>query len=486
MENQSSTLDTPDLTPSVSASNTRMLIFTADTLRVLTCSDALRHELQYTQEALSDMRFTNLLCHPGEETLSAVLRRESSKGIHDFRLKAALRRQDGSTLPVTLKLIALPVQPKTTWLAIVDSTTSSAMGQVSSREERLEHIAAQVPGLLFQMRQGPNGLIQFSFLSEGCENLLGLSPEILYANARQFFALIVEEDRESWATQLRASAERLDVLSWEGRLHISAWNDTKWIGLRARPEDDGNNGIQWTGLMTNISNSKQHEHSLRQSHADLSDLCVFRDREQEEEHAHICQTLHDDLGGNLAALKMMVTHLWEMIPVGEGFSAQKAYIDKLITRSIRSVQQITTELRPTILDAGLVASLNWLTQEQENQTGIHYEFRCNTEEIRLDPTFATILFRIAQAACANIREYAQASAAEVHLYDGCSELLMEIIDNGKGTVSPVDTSPLNYRLREMRERVSLLGGSFSVAMRAGKGTLISLRVPLPASAPTPD
>jgi signal transduction histidine kinase len=238
--------------------------------------------------------------------------------------------------------------------------------------------------------------------------------------------------------------------------------------------------------MTNISNSKQHEHALRQSHADLSDLCVFRDREQEEEHAHICQALHDDLGGNLAALKMMLAHLWETIPVGDRFSAQKIYIDKLVTRSIRSVQQITTELRPTILDAGLVASLNWLTQEQENQTGIHYEFRCNTEEIRLDLTLATVLFRIAQAACANIREYAQASAAEVHLYDGCSELLMEIIDNGKGMVSPVDTSPLNYRLREMRERVSLLGGSFSVAMRAGKGTLISLRVPLPALSSAPD
>ena len=57
---------------------------------------------------------------------------------------------------------------------------------------------------------------------------------------------------------------------------------------------------------------------------------------------------------------------------------------------------------------------------------------------------------------------------------------MEIIDNGKGyPASAQENTPLNYRLREMRERVALLGGDFSVASRSGKGTLISLRIPLP-------
>ncbi len=353
------------------------------------------------------------------------------------------------------------------------------INHLSIREERLEHIIARVPALLFQMRQGPNELIQFSFLSQGCEDLLGVAPELLYANARQFFAMIVDEDRESWATALRRSAENLEVLQWEGRVRIASWKDTKWISLRARPEDAGENGLQWTGLMINISNSKQHELALRQSRSELSDLYLHLDREKEEEHAHIRQALHDELGGNLSALKMMLTHLWASMPDTDKFAPQKAYLDKIITRSIRSVQQIATELRPGILDTGLVAALEWLTREQENQTGIHYELRCNAGEIPMDSALATTLFRIAQAACDNIREYAKASAAEIHLYDGCSELLMEIIDNGKGSLPLEKTHPLNYRLREMRERVDLLGGSFSMATRPGKGTLISLRVPLP-------
>ena len=281
-----------------------------------------------------------------------------------------------------------------------------AVVQVSEREARLARIVAKVPGLLFQMRQGSTGLIQFSFLSEGCENLLGISPESLYANARQLFAQIIEEDRESWSTQLRQSADKLEVLSWEGRIQIDAWKDTKWISLRAMPEDDGDNGIQWTGLMTNVTHSKLNEYSWRQSRTELAELYVYLNHEQEEEHAHIRQTLHDDLGGNLSALKMMLTHLWETASDVNEFLTQKSYIEKLINRSLRSVQQIATEIRPGILDAGIVAALDWLATEQENQTGIHYELRCNADDIVLDPALATNLFRIAQAACANIREYA--------------------------------------------------------------------------------
>ncbi len=182
----------------------------------------------------------------------------------------------------------------------------------------------------------------------------------------------------------------------------------------------------------------------------------------------------------MSALKMMLTHFWETSPDINEFLTQKPYLEKLVSRSLRLVQQISTEIRPGILDAGIVAALDWLATEQENQTGIFFEFRCNDNEMALDPSLVTQLFRIAQAACANIREYAQASAAEIHLYDGCSELLMEIIDNGKGYPTSVQSNtPLSRRLREIRERVALLGGSFSVASRPGKGSLISLRIPLP-------
>lgn len=480
MENNDITLASPDFKQAVRITGNRMIIFAADTLRLIASSEAWQHELQYPQAKLNSMKFTELLGSPEDEKFIAVLSRIKAGSLDDFRLDTFMQRQDGSRFPVILKLSLMHLQNSSAIAAILEVPQRQAAAAVSEREARLEHIASKVPGLLFQMRQGSTGLIQFSFLSDACENLLGIAPESLYANARQLFMQIVDEDRESWSTQLRESAEKLEVLSWEGRIRIEAWRDTKWISLRATPEDDGENGIQWTGLMTNISRSKDHEQALHQSRAELADLYVYMNREQEEEHAHIQQTLHDDLGGNLYALKMMLTHLWDTGPDVEEFLTQKPYIEKLISRSLRSLQQIAAEIRPSVLDAGIVAALDWLTKEQETRTGIHYEIRCNAGEIPMEPALATSLFRIAQAACANIREYAQASAAEIHLYDGCSELLMEIIDNGKGYPAAAQANtPLNYRLREMRERIALLGGSFSMASRPGKGTLISLRVPLP-------
>lgn len=479
MENYTSALEGSDLTQALPETDVRILIFSADTLTLLTTSEAIKNELHYTPVALRSMSITDLLDQRQEDKLRDILSNMQVDGVGDNCLKTTLRRFDGTKLPVALRLCRMQLFDKPVIVATAELPHAKGHANGSIREQRLENVTAQVPALLFQMRQGPNELIQFSFLSQSCENLLGLAPEILYANARQFFALIVDEDRESWATQLRESAEKLEVLYWEGQIRIPSWKDMKWISLRAKPEDDGDNGIQWTGVMTNVSQSKASEVALRQSRADLSDLYVHLDRAQEEEHAHLRHAVHDDLGGNLSALKMMLSHLWESIPDTDKFAPQKSYLDKIISRSIRSIQQIATELRPGILDAGLVAALEWLTAEQENQTGIHYAFRCNAAEIPMDPALATPLFRIAQAACANIREYAQASAAEIHLYDGCSELLMEIIDNGKGNLTSSQTNLLNYRLREMRERIALLGGSFSMATRPGKGTLISLHVPLP-------
>jgi len=480
MQNYATMLASPDLKQAICASDTRMIIFSADSLRLMTSSEAIRHDLNYSQAALNSMKVTDLLCDPDDEKFPDIVSQIRTNRTNDFRLNTVMQRSDGSTFSVALKLSLMQLQNSPVVVATIDAPQHQTVARVSEREARLEQIVAKVPSLLFQMRQGSTGLIQFSFLSGGCENLLGIPTESLYANARQLFAQIIEEDRESWSTQLRESAEKLEVLNWEGRIQIDTWKDTKWISLRAAPEDDGENGIQWTGLMTNISHSKSHEQSLRQSRAELADLYVHLNHEQEEEHTHIRQTLHDDLGGNLSALKMMLTHFWETSPDINEFLTQKPYLEKLVSRSLRLVQQISTEIRPGILDSGIDAALDWLATEQENQTGILFEFRCNDDEMALDPSLVTQLFRIAQAACANIREYAQASAAEIHLYDGCSELLMEIIDNGKGYPTSVQSdTPLNRRLREIRERVALLGGSFSVASRPGKGSLISLRIPLP-------
>ena len=77
----------------------------------------------------------------------------------------------------------------------------------------------------------------------------------------------------------------------------------------------------------------------------------------------------------------------------------------------------------------------------------------------------------------HIRKHADASGVDIHLHDGGSELLMEIIDNGRGISEEQRDNPQSFGLRSMEERVAAIGGSLQIISRPGKGTMISARVP---------
>lgn len=347
-----------------------------------------------------------------------------------------------------------------------------------SREERFSQIEAHVPGLLFQLRRSDSGLLQFSFLSQGCLDLLGQASDVLYANAGRFLALICDEDRVQWDEKLRESAGSLATFNWEGQLWIDAWQDIKWINVRATPRSEGRDGVLWTGLMTNITQSKKLQEEILRSRRQLAELSAHVESVKEAERERIERDLHDDLGGNLSALKMMLEHLWNQLPPSELLQQRRGYLGELLDRSIESIHRIAVDLRPGILDAGLVAALEWLAQEHTRQTGVPCRLHCAGQDITMDPKLATSLFRIAQEACNNVRKHAGATQVDIHLQDAGHGLILEIIDNGCGIPEARRDSPRSFGLRGMSERMAALGGDFLIATRPGKGTLVRVSLPL--------
>ena len=77
----------------------------------------------------------------------------------------------------------------------------------------------------------------------------------------------------------------------------------------------------------------------------------------------------------------------------------------------------------------------------------------------------------------NIRKHAQASAVQIHLYGCAHELQLEIIDNGCGIPEQQRHSSQSFGLQSMRDRSAELDGQLIIATGAGKGTLLSVRVP---------
>lgn len=345
------------------------------------------------------------------------------------------------------------------------------------RQGRLARFDAYLPCLLFELDQLPDTSLRFAFLSGACEDLLDVSREALYADAGQLLCRLAEEDQPALMEAIERSATQMRALNWEGRLRIAAWEDIKWINLRATPNRREDRGMRWTGVMTNITQGMRMQEEIRRSRQQLAALAAHIDDVKEQERRRIERDLHDDLGGNLTALKMMLHHVWKSLPADPYLDDRYAYFENLLNTSIASVHRISTDLRPGILDAGLVAALEWLTSEFELQTGLACEFRCKDLDIPLDARLATTVFRIAQEACNNIRKHARATGVEIELHDDGSELLLDIIDNGCGISDEARDSPHSFGIRSMEERATAIGGSFSILSRPGKGTLVSIRAP---------
>ncbi len=345
--------------------------------------------------------------------------------------------------------------------------------------QAIAQLEAHVPGLLFQLRLPPSGPTQFRYLSQACQDLLGQPAAALYADSARFTEQIFEEDRQEWNDKLRESATTLGLLNWEGRIRIAAWQDIKWINVRATPRKTGPAGtgvFVWTGLMTNITQGKRQAEEIRQSRARLAALAAYAENVRERERARIGRDLHDDLGGNLSALKMMLSHLWKQWPPTPFLQDRHDYLDQLIDRSMESMHRIAADLRPGILDAGLVAALEWLAQEQRQQAGLACVLQCAQQDIAMDPALATSLFRVAQEACNNIRKHAQASRIDMRLGESDGELVLEIADDGIGIADERRHGAHSFGLLGMAERMTALGGRFDLQSCSGQGTTVRVMV----------
>ena len=344
-------------------------------------------------------------------------------------------------------------------------------------------IVANTPGLVYQFRRHPDGSVEFPYLSEGCQALLGLSAAELQAAPQRFLALILPDDRAAYLESMQQSASSLWSWNWEGRIWVDAWKDVKWINLRCTPRALPDGSVQWEGIMSNITESKLEQLEVRASRARLAELTAHIEKVKEQERERIAREIHDDLGGNLTAIKMALAMLVARLPEGDAVLQQKAaYVDALVDRNIDAVHRMTLDLRPSVLDFGLLPALEWQAKEFEAQAGIACTLHASMKELELDPEQATALFRIAQEALTNIAKHAQASAVEIRLARSRGVLTLKISDNGRG-MRPADRSkPDSFGLRGMAERASALGGTLSLGQAPGGGTEVAIKIRLPARA----
>jgi len=455
-------------------------VIDSETLRFLHVNEAACLNLSYSLSELLAQSLPDITApHSRQALLQQLPKQEGIVGAI-LTIDADLMRRDGSFYPVEFRLFRC------------DSTTSSAIiaigTDVSSQQETEKELGlskslfsatvSNTPGLVYQFQSRPDGQVAFTYLSEGCQALLGVSPEQLRAEPEHFLGLILPDDRESYLESMKSSSDDQKGWNWEGRIWIDAWKDIKWINLRATPILLADHSVQWNGIMTNITQSKLEEFEIKHSRARLAELSAHIEHVKELERTRIAREVHDDLGGNLTAIKMALTMLSSRLPAGSKELADKAaYVDLLVDRTIESAHKIASDLRPSILDFGIVDALEWQAEEFEKQVGIPCGFSTNVKEIELHPDEATSMFRIFQEALTNIAKHASATQVKVQLSLSRGSIHLKIIDNGKGIATAERLKPQSFGIRGMIERASALGGKLSISPTQGGGSTLIIKIP---------
>ena len=216
----------------------------------------------------------------------------------------------------------------------------------------------------------------------------------------------------------------------------------------------------------------------------LHSLAIRLEVAREEERARVARELHDELGQVLTSLKLefmwLVDQLRNTEPKpGIQLVNKLQSLIGLIEVSIQSVRQISGELRPAVLDhLGLREAIQWEATKFAARTGIRCRMTWALKTEPADRTRQLAMFRILQEALTNVVRHAHAGAVRIDVRGRGSRLTLTIRDNGRGITKDQISSVDSIGLLGMTERARLLGGRLTVAGSRGRGTTVTVTVPM--------
>ncbi len=223
--------------------------------------------------------------------------------------------------------------------------------------------------------------------------------------------------------------------------------------------------------------------ALELSREDLRRLSGHVQHVREEEKSRIARELHDDLGQQLVALKMVVALVEQELsgaaPPSPRHALQGVYT--LIDQMVESVRRIAADLRPVMLDdLGLIPAVEWLVNEFSRLQKVQIFAHVDLGGIDFNRESANAVYRIVQEALTNVARHSAATVVKVDLVRQDPHCVVRIADNGRGIASEALVRRNALGLLGLRERVARLGGDLQIVTAKGAGFTLTATLPLAA------
>jgi signal transduction histidine kinase len=203
---------------------------------------------------------------------------------------------------------------------------------------------------------------------------------------------------------------------------------------------------------------------------------------QDEERRRIARELHDGLGQDLVAIKMMLEGMLgqqnSSPPKADVFAEAREVLD----HAIQQVRSISHLLHPPLLDeVGLQSALQWYLEGLSKRSGIETSIEVRPQDFpRLAPEVETAVFRIVQEALTNVFRHSAARKGWVTLVKSDAEVAVSVRDNGRGIpeeISELRPDSIGIGIGGMRQRVKEFGGELRLR-NASPGAIVEVVIPI--------
>lgn len=238
------------------------------------------------------------------------------------------------------------------------------------------------------------------------------------------------------------------------------------------------------GFFFDITEAKTLETDRENSRAQLRELAARLEKVREEERMSIGGEIHDEVGQALTLLKIDLAWMTERLgaPVTDkvrtALEARTVAMEQKITAAFQTVRGILLSLRPPLLEElGLKDAIEYHLAELAKRVGFRYEIQATSAAV-LDHGAKTVLFRIFQEILTNVVRHARASRVKVRMFEFGEDFFIVVQDNGCGAAKETFRDPTKLGIMGIKERAAALGGEVEVESWIGKGTTVSVRIPL--------
>lgn len=317
------------------------------------------------------------------------------------------------------------------------------------------------------------------YVSPRIREILGFTPDQWCGDPELKLRQMHEDDRAEFLQSVTAMISSGAPLSIDYRLR-RADGTLRWFHDEARvATDETGRALFLQGIALDITERKQVQEELTQSHLELKRLVSALDAVREDEQKRLAREMHDDLGQLLAAMKMDLSALATQLPAGHSRALQCLdTINELVNSMLVSIRRIIADLPPKLLDdAGLFDALHLLARNFEKRYGIPCLLNLPREVPPFSGKMASMLYRVVQESLTNIAKHAQATRVRITMEAQPSSFALSVIDNGKGASADDLDKNGSFGLICMRERVAALDGELQIDTAPGTGMAVHVLLP---------